>query len=54
MVIVYRRSLVFRATSRFALRELGGVLMAWLRGEGRLAGLLVAWWEVISDRVLTG
>ena len=35
-----------------ALLELGRVLAAWLRGEGDLAGLLVAWWEVASGQVL--
>jgi len=36
------------------LWELGQVMLAWLRREGDLLGLLAAWWEVASGRVLVG
>jgi len=36
---------------RDAWRELRAVLGDWLRGDGGLVGLLVAWWEVVSGRV---
>lgn len=36
------------------LRELGQVILAWLRREGDLPGLLAAWWDVASGRVLVG
>lgn len=35
-----------------ATYELLAVLAAWLKGEGRLAGLLAAWLEVVTRQVL--
>lgn len=32
--------------------ELGQVMLTWLRGEGDLPGLLAAWWDVASGRVV--
>jgi hypothetical protein len=37
---------------RWLLWELSQVLVAWWRGEGDLAGLLLAWWEVASGQVV--
>jgi hypothetical protein len=36
----------------FAAKELGQVLWAWVNGEGDLFGLLGAWWEVVSNKVV--
>ena len=37
-----------------AAKELRQVLQAWRRGEGKLLGLLVAWWEIVTGRVVVG
>jgi len=37
---------------RWLIWELAHVFAAWLHGEGNLAGLLVAWWEIASGQVL--
>ena len=36
------------------LWELGQVLLAWLRREGNLFDLLLAWWQVVSGQVPLG
>ena len=41
-------------TRRDKIRELGLVLWAWLRGQGDLAGLVLAWLEVTTGMVPTG
>lgn len=35
-----------------ALKELALVLAAWVTGKGSLAGLLIAWLEVVSGSVV--
>ena len=37
--------------AKYALSELGAVLLAWLRGEGDLPGLIVAWAQVVTGQV---
>ena len=37
----------------FAVGELMQVLWAWVRGEGDLFGLLDAWYEVVTGKVVT-
>ena len=37
----------------FAVKELGQVLWAWVTGEGNLVGLLKAWHEVVTGKVVT-
>jgi len=37
----------------FAVSELAQVLWAWVMGEGDLFGLLDAWYEVVSGKVVT-
>ena len=39
---------------RWWVRELVEVVRAWLDREGRLIGLLWAWWEVMRGRVAVG
>lgn len=43
-----------RCSLKLALVELGHVLVAWIKGQGDLRGLAIAWVEVVSGRVITG
>jgi len=48
----FNRKVVILVSIREAVRELAMVLWAWVVGEGDLFGLLIAWFQVVTGRVL--